>query len=199
MNVALVDTSAYLNLARCLHPILGRHFGPPPWTAQAIAELEREFAGKGSLAASHYWFTDASYAGNREGNKFVWTSVDIGKAKRWTSNIVQYCRANGRRFKDAGATVPSPADCVLAGYAATLTEAGMPAAVITDDRGLHLAIKDLESSVVMHGYEMLAYCLAEGQVALAQVKALYGELAYMTSLPGTWRNACQATFGFAPP
>ena len=199
MNVALVDTSSYLNLARCLHPILGRSFGPPPWTAQAAAELQREFDDKPSLALTHHWFSEPAYAANRTANVFDWTSIKLMDVKSWNINILQYCRANAKKFRDAQCSVPSPADCLLAAYAAALVQAGNVATVVTDDKGLHLAIRLLSTSDVMHGYEMLARFAEAGHVTVDAAKALYQELVYMSSLPAAWRQGCQASFGFPCP
>lgn len=199
MNVALVDTSAYLNLGRCLHPMLGRVFGPPSWTAQGIAELDREFDAKSSLAHSHYWFLDPEYAANRAGNVFDWRSVGLMDVRSWTENILQYCRANPKKFRAAGCSIPSPADCLLAAYAAAVVERGSDAAVVTDDKGLRLAVELLETSRVMHGYEMLAYYVQAGHATNDAVKALYQELAYASHIPVAWRKGCQAAFGFACP
>ncbi|QIM51700.1 hypothetical protein [Hydrogenophaga crocea] len=199
MNVALVDTSAYLNLARCLHPMFGRTFGPPPWTAQGAAELQREFEDKPSLGVTYYWFSEPSYADNRSANVFDWKSVNLMEVRASTDGILQYCRANSKKFRDAQCSVPSPADCLLAGYAAALVEAGRKAAVVTDDKGLHLAIRMLATSEVMHGYEMLAHFVSAGHVTRDAAKALYQELAYLSNVPTAWRLACKSTFGFPCP
>lgn len=199
MNVALVDTCAYLNLARCLHPILGRNFGLPPWTAQAAAELQREFDDKSSLGLTYYWFSESAYADNRAVNVFDWSSVNLMDVRRSRDDILQYCRANAKKFRDAHCSVPSPADCLVAAYAAALVQAGKQAAVVTDDKGLHLAIRLLATSDVMHGYEMLAHFVAAGHTTLNAARALYQELAYLSNVPAAWRQGCQAAFGFPCP
>lgn len=200
MSVALIDTTSYLKLGRTLHPLLGRAVGSPSRMCRTITEVDREFAGKQSLAATFYWVPDPPYADNRKENLLSAMQIGLKEVMNWRTQIQAQARMEAAEYRKRNLTPPSPADSLLIAYAMAVSDVhGTRAAVVSDDVGVRFAVEQLDLCDAMSGYQLVKMFLDHQYIGLDQVKALYGELDYLGELPKDWRLNCQATFGFTHP
>lgn len=197
VSVALLDTTSYLKLGRSLHPILGRTIGQPPRICRTISEVDREFEGKESLAATFHWVPDSPYAENRKQNLLSAMQIGLKEVSTWRTQIQAQTRMDAGEYRKRNLTPPSPADALLIAYAVAISDVyGQRAAVVSDDAGVRFAAEQLDLCDAMSGYQLVKIFLEHQYVDLNQVKALYAELDYFSELPGDWRANCEETFGF---
>lgn len=62
----LLDTNSYLRLAKDLHPLLFREFGPDACCLYVLKELDDELSANGRLQTKFEWANEPEYVENRK-------------------------------------------------------------------------------------------------------------------------------------
>ena len=103
----------------------------------------------------------------------------------WTERL---CPHHVTAYTSQGRSPPSPTDCFILAFGRI-----RPAAVATDDLGMHLLAKDFSISV-WHGHELLKKMLSAKLVENTRVREIYDALENNDDLPQSWRAAKHAAF-----
>lgn len=67
--IVLVDSNAYLRIARNIHPLLGRPFGNIPYLLKIHLDFEEEYNANSRLKTKFVWVNTPEFKSNRDNNK----------------------------------------------------------------------------------------------------------------------------------
>lgn len=189
MTRLLLDTCAYLRLARRVKPLLGIAFGQKQYVLTILPDVENEVLRSGRLRHLFPWFsTDEGAAAerlsqairlNRQGQQ----ELDIA-AKFLHDWVVEEVLS----FTSKGRTPPSPVDCRVLAFGQV-----HGAAIVTDDLAMHDLAATFEIEV-MHGHELLAKLRTAKMIDNDLVREIYEALERNGDLPVTWRAAKHKAF-----
>jgi hypothetical protein len=184
LTLVLLDTNAYLRLAKRIRPMLGVTFGQKGYVLAILKQVEDEVHGSSRLRFLYPWF-DAPELSNERLAARVRTSV-----------LRAHVLGNATAYTSQGRSPPSPTDCFILAFGQI-----RPAIVATDDLGMHLLAKDF-SIPVWHGHELLKKMLSAKLIDNARVRDIYEAVENNSDLPGSWRaakhTAFKKVFGPAP-
>lgn len=77
MTLALLDTNAYLRLAKRIRPLLGKPFGQKGYVLTILKQIEDEVHRNPRLKFNYPWFTDSGLSAERFAKQ-----VRLGKEER---------------------------------------------------------------------------------------------------------------------
>lgn len=197
MTLVLLDTCAYLRLARRVKPLLGVPFGKKRYVLTVLPDVEEEVLRSGRLRHRFPWVeTDRAAAAERLAHRVRLSAEQRQSLDIATNFLRDWVTQEVRHFTSHGRTPPSPVDCRVLAFGQT-----HGAVVVTDDLAMHdLAHTfDLE---ILHGHELLAKLRTAKMVDNDLVREIYDALERNGDLPPTWRaakhTALAKVFGPAP-
>lgn len=117
--VILIDTNAYIRLAKHFSPLLGQKFVIPPEVLQVLSEVDREISASPRLESKFSWALDDEYAQNRLQNLVKLNGkqpTEIFNTKSVVDGISDGFKSSGE-YKKRRLTPPSPTDCLVLTYA----------------------------------------------------------------------------------
>lgn len=186
MTLVLLDTNAYLRLAKRVRPMLGVKFGQKEYVLTILKTTEDEVHKSPKLRHKFPWFDNPELAEERLAKQ-----VRLKKDEKELLNITkgifrQHVLENAANYK----TPPSPADCYILAFGQV-----RPAIVVTDDLSMHQLAEefDLEKSV-WHGHELLHKMLSGKHIDKQLVIEIYEALENNGDLPQSWREVKHTTF-----
>ncbi len=186
MTLVLLDTNAYLRLAKRVRPMLGVKFGQKEYVLTILKITEDEVHKSSKLRHQSSWFDNPELAAERLAKQVRLKPdekqlIDINKGI-----FRQYALENAANYK----TPPSPADCHILAFGQV-----RPAVVVTDDLSMHQLAKefDLHKSV-WHGHELLHKMLSGKHIDKQLVVEIYEALEINGDLPKSWREVKHTTF-----
>jgi hypothetical protein len=92
-KVILLDTNAYLRLARTIPSLLAGTFGaPPPFSLYVLAELDNEYNSSQRLKAKFEWVCEPQYQQDRAGKRYKCA----GKMRPQVENAFTFLAAYAR-------------------------------------------------------------------------------------------------------
>lgn len=191
----LLDTNAYLRLAKHFSPLLGQKFVIHPEVLQVLSEVDREISASPRLESKFSWALEAEYAQNRLQNLVQLSgtqATEIFSAKSVIDGYSSQYRTSGE-YKKLGLTPPSPTDCLVLTYAYVL---GLQ--LVADDGGMQFLAKQLGIQLI-GSHELLKMMLNSSQITLAQIQALARYLNYMDDMPLSWKRDAPKLFGVPLP
>ena len=185
MTLLLLDTNAYLRIAKRIKPLLGVKFGQKEYTATILKIVEDEVHRSPKLRYYFPWFDDAEIAAERLA-KQVRLSKDekqqIGAAQSVLRNHVL---ENINTYKNAPPSLP---DCYILAFGQI-----RPAIVVTDDLGMHRLADDFEIPV-LHGHDLLKKMLTAKLIDRVLIVEIYEALELNDDLPRTWLQVKHTSF-----
>lgn len=180
----LLDTNAYLRLAKRVRPLLGVPFGQKNYMLTILPDVEDEVLANGRLRFRFPWFETDGELANERLAKTIRLSPDereqMGSAAQFLHDWVLQ---DVRKYMVRGGSPPGPADCRALAFGQI-----RPAIVTTDDLGMHLLANEF-GLAVWHGFELLAKLRTAKKVSDAQVREIYEMLEANEDLPASWRHA----------
>lgn len=186
MTLVLLDTNAYLRLAKRIRPMLGVKFGQKEYVLTILKITEDEVHRSSRLQFLYPWFDHQELSSERLAKQVRLSKVEKQEIDAARSILRQHVLENIDDFK----TPPSPADCFILAFGQT-----RPSIVVTDDLSMHKLAEDFEfKKSVWHGYELLHKMLSAKMIDKALVEEIYDALEYNNDLPKTWRDAKHTTF-----
>lgn len=176
MTLLLLDTNAYLRIAKRVKPLLGVAFGQKGYRLTILEDVEREFERSPRLQSTFPWFQDGTLQSERLAKRFRLSGEDRAQLDAAASVLRGWVIANAGQYRSP----PSPVDCRVLAFG-QLKEA----TVVTDDLAMHQLGEEF-GIATMHGHELLRRMLAAKMVSKVDVRAIYQALERNGDLPATW-------------
>jgi hypothetical protein len=198
LTLVLLDTNAYLRLAKRIRPMLGVRFGQKSYVLTILKEVEDEVHKNPALSFKFPWFDDTALTTERLAHQVRLSADERAKFEAAQSVFRGSVLADPQRFTSHGRSPPSKVDCGVLAFGQI-----RPAMVVTDDLGMHDLAADfgLKAST-WHGHELLAKMLTAKVVDKDLVRQIYTAMDANDDLPATWRaakhTAFRKVFGAAP-
>lgn len=186
--LVLLDTNAYLRLAKRVRPAVGITFGQKGYVLTVHKSVEDEVHKSPRLRAKYPWF-DADEFVNERLAKQIRLSADEKQSIEAAQSVLHgWVLSDIDRYTSGGRSPPGPTDCWLLGLAQVKS-----AIVVTDDLGMHELAKDFGISV-WHGYELLDKLRSAKVVNGALIKEIYDALEANGDLTRSWQEAKHTVF-----
>jgi hypothetical protein len=183
-TLVLLDTNAYLRLAKRIRPLLGVPFGQKGYVLTILTNVEDEVHASGRLRYRFPWFdTDPTLVQERLAKRMRLSADEreqIDSAARFLHDWVQQDVA---RYLVGGGSPPGATDCRVLAFGQV-----RPAIVVTDDLGMHALAREF-SITVWHGFELLAKLRTAKKASDELVREIYEALEANGDLTATWREA----------
>jgi hypothetical protein len=196
LTLVLLDTNAYLRLAKRIRPMLGVTFGQKGYVLAILKQVEDEVHGSSRLRFLYPWFDAPELSNERLAARVRLSKDERQQLEAATSVLRAHVLGNATAYTSQGRSPPSPTDCFILAFGQI-----RPAIVATDDLGMHLLAKDF-SIPVWHGHELLKKMLSAKLIGNALVRDIYEAVENNSDLPGSWRavkhTAFKKVFGPAP-
>lgn len=194
----LLDTCAYLRLAKDIHPLLGTTYLPSPESAWVTSDVHTEWSRQPRLHSKFHWVADAQYAANRGTYTVQLSGKMPTQIMQMKNSLFAYALSNSKKLKNLSYTIPSPVDCMVLAYVFTLNQNGNTATAISDDGGMGWIAKQMRIPCV-HSEDLVKRMFDANTIFLPQIKAMAGYLAYIEDLPAAWRVRGPELFGITLP
>lgn len=188
MTLVLLDTNAYLRLAKRIRPLLGEPFGQKPYEPTILKQVEDEVLHSPRLKFNYPWFTESDLSTERLSRQARLSKDERAKIEAAASVLRAHVLANPHDYTTLGRSPPSPTDCFLLAYGQV-----RPAIVVTDDLGMHKLAKDFDIDI-WHGHELLKKMLSAKAIDNDLVREIYTALENNDDLPRSWQEAKHTEF-----
>lgn len=192
MTLVLLDTNAYLRLAKRIKPMLGVKFGQKEYVLTILKDVEDEVHRSARLKFNFPWFCNPELAAERLAQSIKLSREEQAQLNAAASMLRGWVLTNATSYSRSP---PSPTDCRVLAFGQIRA-----AIVVTDDLGMHQLAKDFEIPV-WHGHELLKKMLTAKAVSANLVREIFEALEANNDLPLTWRHSRHTAFAklFGPP
>ncbi|MDD5330354.1 MAG: hypothetical protein PHX38_10140 [Sulfuricella sp.] len=184
----LLDTNAYLRLAKRIRPLLGVEFGQKQYIPTVLKLVEDEVLRSPRLRSNYPWFSDADLKNERLSKQIRLVKEERAGIEAAASVLRAYVLADSQGYTTLGRSPPSPTDCFLLAYGQI-----RPAIVVTDDLGMHKLAGDFDIDI-WHGHELLKKMLGAKAIDNDLVREIFTALENNGDLPRTWQEAKHTEF-----
>ena len=188
MTLVLLDTNAYLRLAKRIRPMLGVTFGQKDYVLTILKQVEDEVHANSRLRFLYPWFDNPELVNERLATRVRLSKDEKEQLDAATSVLRAHVLDNVTGYTSQDRSPPSPTNCFILAFGQI-----RPAVVATDDLGMHLLAKDFSISI-WHGHELLKKMLSAKLVENTLVREIYDALENNDDLPQSWRAAKHAAF-----
>ena len=188
MTLVLLDTNAYLRLAKRVRPVIGIKFGQKGYILTIHKVIEDEVHQSPRLRSLYPWFDGQEFAQERLAKQIRLTTDDRASIDAAQSVLRQWVLADVGRFSTNGRSPPSPADCFLLALGQVKT-----AIIVTDDLGMHTLASDFDLPV-WHGYQLLDKMRSAKVIDTELIREIYTALENNGDLTKSWKIAKHTTF-----
>jgi hypothetical protein len=185
----LLDTNAYLRLAKRIRPLLGKPFGQKAYVLGVLRDVDDEVHRSPRLRSNYPWFDMADLASERKTYSPRLTQEEKEALNAATSVLLGLVQLDALQFMKHGRSPPSRTDCRVLAFGQI-----RPAVVVTDDLGMHLLADMVGIDNVWHGHELLKKMLSAKAIGNDLVREIYSALEVNRDLPPSWVQAKQASF-----
>ena len=187
-TLVLLDTNAYLRLAKRVRPFVGLQFGQKPYVVTILKEVEDEVHAGARLKFQYPWFDNEEFASER-----LAKTVRLSAADRKSMGIAQgilhgMAQLDLARYTTEGRSPPGMTDCWVLAFGHV-----KQAIVVTDDLGMH-ALAGEFGITVWHVYELLDKLRSARIVTRELIIEIYEALEVNRDLTNTWLEAKRTTF-----
>lgn len=188
MILVLLDTNAYLRLAKRVRPAVGIKFGQKDYVLTIHRTTEDEVRSSPRLRSLFPWFEDQEYAGERMAKQIRLSAEENAQIRAAQSVLRAFVLQNPLRFMVGKRAPPSENDCFLLAIGQV-----KPAIVVTDDLGMHILANDFGLKI-WHGWELLHKLISAKIVDRMLVQEIYAALEANRDLPDSWREVKHTRF-----
>jgi hypothetical protein len=183
-TLVLLDTNAYLRLAKRVRPMLGVEFGQKRYVLTILEDVENEVLRSGRLRFHFPWFeADGELTAERMARRIRLSVEEREQLDAAAQFLRDWVLRDVPRFTSLGRSPPGPADCRALAFGQL-----RPAIVVTDDLGMHELAREF-GIAVWHGFELLAKMRTAKKVSDALVREIYEALEANGDLTASWREA----------
>lgn len=194
----LLDTCAYLRLAKDIHPLLGTLYLPPSESASVTSDVHSEWSKAPRLKSKFHWVSEQQYADNRVAHTVQLTGKMPTQVMQMRQYLASFASTSKKKLQALNFTIPSPVDCMVLGYVFTLNESGAAATTVSDDGGLGWVAKQMKIPYIQ-SEDLVKRMFDARTVNLAQIKSMASYLDYIDDLPAAWRSKGPGLFGITIP
>ena len=180
MTLVLLDTNAYLRLAKRIKPLLGVPFGQKDYVLTILKDVEGEVRRSARLRERFPWFDDPSLQQERLVKQVRLSKEEKAQITAMTSVLRQHVLEHTADYIILGRSPPSPTDCFCLAFGQV-----RQAIVATDDLGMHKLAEDFELPV-FHCHEVLKKMLTAKVIDKHRVAEIYQALEVNNDLPRSW-------------
>ncbi|QFY90147.1 hypothetical protein D5125_12000 [Magnetovirga frankeli] len=184
----LLDTNAYLRLAKRIKPLLGIPFGQKQYTLTILKLVEDEVHRSPRLRFQYPWFDQAELSTERLAKGVRLSAREKAEIEAMVSVLRAHVLENAASYSIHGRSPPSPADCYCLAFGQV-----RPGIVATDDLGMHHLGAEFEIPV-WHGHELLKKMHSAKMISNEQVREIFAALENNDDLPPSWREARKGAF-----
>lgn len=188
MTLVLLDTNAYLRLAKRVTPMLGVPFGQKDYVVTILKEVEDEVHRSPTLRTKFPWFDGAPLAAERLAKRVRLSATERAELDAGASVLHGWVLGDLQSYMTNGRSPPSKTDCFILAFGHI-----RPAIVVTDDLGMHKLAQDFDITV-WHGYELLAKMLSAKKLTKEQVREIVEAIERNGDATATWLAAKHTTF-----
>ena len=189
MTTILLDTNAYLRLAKRIRPLLGVKFNPvKEYTLIVLKDVEDEVQRNRELKFRYPWFDTDDHRTERSSTRVRFKANEKAQIEQDKHFILDYSRANAVSLMDCGRDPPGPTDCHV--LAVALLKKWW---VATDDEGMHLVGSNFDIKVI-YCFDVLHKLLSAGMVDKAKVIEIFDALQANSDMTAKWRGAKDTIF-----
>ncbi len=187
-TLVLLDTNAYLRLAKRVRPFVGRQFGQKPYVLTILKAVEDEVHAGARLKFQYPWFDNDEFATER-----LAKTMRLSASDRKSMGIVQgvlhgMAQADLSKYTTEGRSPPGMTDCWVLAFGHV-----KQAIVVTDDLGMHSLANDF-GITVWHVYQLLDKLRSAKVVSKELIVEIYEALEVNRDLTSTWLEAKYTTF-----
>ena len=186
--LVLLDTNAYLRLAKRVRPAVGVIFGHKGYVLTIHKSVEDEVHHSARLKSLYPWFDGQEFADERLAKQIRLSAEEKSSVQAAQSVLHGWVLADPTRYTSGGRSPPGLTDCLL--LALVQVKGGI---VVTDDLGMHALAKEFMISV-WRGYELLNKLRSAKVVDGALVREIFEALEANGDLPKSWRGAKHSVF-----
>ncbi len=180
MTLVLLDTNAYLRLAKRIKPLLGVTFGQKGYVLTILKDVEDEVHRCARLRERFPWFDDASLQQERLAKRVRLSQDEQAQITSMKSVLRQHVLEHTKDYTILGHSPPSPTDCFCLAFGQV-----RQAIVATDDLGMHKLAEDFELPV-FHCHDVLKKMLTAKIIDKTRVAEIYHALEVNGDLPRSW-------------
>jgi len=188
LTLVLLDTNAYLRLAKRVRPAVGVVFGQKGYVLTIHKSVEDEVHHSARLKSLYPWFDGQEFASERLAKQVRLTAQEKASVQAAQSVLHGWVLADPSSYTRGGRSPPGSTDCWLLALGQV-----KPAIVVTDDLGMHALAKDFNIAV-WHGYELLDKLRSAKVVDGQLVREIFEALEANGDLPKSWQHAKHSVF-----
>lgn len=189
MTLVLLDTNAYLRLAKRVRPLLGKKFGQKDYVLTILPEVVDEVHRSPRLRHNYPWFDATDLALERLAHAPRLSAQDKATLVAATSVLQGLVQMDTARFMTKGRSPPSYTDCRVLAFGQI-----RPAIVVTDDLGMHELASMVGIDDIWHGPELLKKMLSAKLIDNELVREIYAALEVNRDFTATWAEAKHTSF-----
>ena len=187
-TLVLLDTNAYLRLAKRVRPFVGRQFGQKPYVITILKAVEDEVHAGARLKFQYPWFDNDEFASERLAKTMRLSALDRKNMEIAQGVLHGIAQADLTKYTTEGRSPPGMTDCWVLAFGHV-----KEAIVVTDDLGMHSLANDFGISV-WHVYELLDKLRSAKVVTRDLIIEIYEALEVNRDLTSTWLEAKHTIF-----
>ncbi len=187
-TLVLLDTNAYLRLAKRIQPLLGVEFGHKKYSLTVLKAVEDEVSRQPRLRLQYPWFDNEPYRTERLAKRFRLSSSEKSRLEAVKSVLLDHVGVNSGQFIFGGRSPPGDTDCYCLAFGQI-----RDAIVVTDDIGMHDLANDFDLTV-WHGWELLKKMQSAKMIGNDKIREIYDALERNGDLTKSWIDAKYSEF-----
>lgn len=188
MTLVLLDTNAYLRLAKRIKPLLGISFGQKNYTLTILKTVEDEVYRSSRLAYKYPWFDGDDLGAERLAKTVRLSKTEKGSVEAATSVLRAHVLERAADYISRGRSPPSYTDCYCLAFGQIRT-----AIVATDDLGMHRLARDFDIAI-FHCHDVLKKMHTAKLIDNDKVREIFEALEVNGDLTQSWRAAKHTSF-----
>ena len=189
-TLVLLDTNAYLRLAKRVRPLLGKRFGQKDYILTVLKDVQNEVLRQPRLQFLYPWFdADELLAQERLSNTLRLSKDEKATLDAAASALHGIVQMDPGRFMKHRRSPPSYTDCRVLAFGQI-----RPAVVVTDDLAMHELATIAEIEPLWHGPDLLKRMLTAKLINNDLVRELYSALEVNKDFTSSWIEAKHTTF-----
>ena len=189
MTTILLDTNAYLRLAKRIRPLLGVQFNPQKqYQLIVLPEVEKEVIHSARLTSHYPWFMEDDHRTERRSSQVKLSAAEKAQITKDDAFMRQVIGRNAAAYIQDRRSPPGPADRRVLAVALLKNWC-----VATDDEGMHILAKDFDIKI-FYCFDVLHKMLSASMVGKALVVEIYEALERNGDLTAGWVAARTTIF-----
>lgn len=180
----MLDTNAYLRLAKRIQPLLGKRFNPAKdYVLIVLQEVEAEVHRQSRLVHHYPWFDGPEYAEERKTHRARLAKNQKEEALGNKKFLLSHVARNVRDYLLRGRDPPGDTDCYVLGVAMACNWC-----VATDDENMHALGRDFDIDC-LYACDVLHKLLSADMIDKDKVIEIYEALEANGDLTARWIDA----------